>query len=156
MTDSPGFPPPPSHDPPPPPIEVASPQVLKPVGITLVVYNSLSICQSLFSVAALGAVQKMIAEMAKQDPQMKPAADLYNQPWLGAMNWVGLFLGIIALVGSIQLLRGRNYGLAMTGAIVTLINPGGACCCLFGIGFGIWALVVLLKPEAQAVFNLRR
>ena len=156
MTDSPGFPPPPSNEPPPPPLEVASPQLLKPVGITLVVYNALSICQSLVSVAALGAVQKMFTEMAKQDPQMKQVADLYNQPWIGATNWAGLVLAILGLVGSIYLLRGRNYGLAMTGAIVTMINPGGACCCLLGIGFGIWALVVLVKPEAQAVFNLRR
>lgn len=154
MSDGPGSPSPSQWDassqPPAQPVSTAP---IKAVGITLVVYNALSIVSGIFGVLMLKVVQQMMEEMAKKDPNVKPVAELYQQPWIGASNWVGLVLSILALIGSINLLRGRNYGLALTGAIVTMVNPGGACCCFIGTAFGIWALVVMLKPEVQAIFN---
>jgi hypothetical protein len=153
MTDPSGFPPPPANEPPPAPNESASHQSLKPVGILLVVYNSLTVFSGLVSVLIWPHLPRFFAEMAKKDPNMRGVAELYKSPWISPLNWVGLVLGTVALIGSIYLLRGRNYGLAMTGAIVTMINPGGCCCCLFGTALGIWGLVVMMRPEAQAAFN---
>jgi hypothetical protein len=153
MTDAPGTPPPPANEPPPPPHEWASPQSLKPAGITLVVYNSLSVLSGLMSVAMWPFLQRTMSEAAKKQPEMKQVAEMYQLPWLTAVNWMGLVLSIVALIGSIYLLRGRNYGLAMTGAIVTMVNPGGCCCCLVGTALGIWGLVVMLRPDSQAAFN---
>jgi hypothetical protein len=153
MTDPSGFPPPPANEPPPAPNEPASHRSLKPVGILLVVYNSLTVVSGLVAVVIWPHLQHFFAEMAKKDPNMRGVAELYQAPWIGPLNWVGLVLGIVALIGSIYLLRGRNYGLAMTGAIVTMINPGGACCCLIGTALGIWGLVVILRPDSQAAFN---
>jgi len=158
VTEGPAPPPPPppirdGNEPPPPPFDPASLVALKPVGITLVVYNALSIANGLVGVLLLPVAQRFMAEMAKKDKQMQGVADLYAQPWMMTISAVGLLLAIVALIGSIYLLRGRMYGLAMTGAIVTMVNPGGACCCLFGLGLGIWAVAVLVKPEVQAAFN---
>lgn len=157
MTDGSGFPPAPppsSHweEPPPPPYDPESEKVLKPVGIALVVYNAISIASGLTTILMWGFLRELMAKEAQRDKNLQPIADFYASPWFDAVNWLGIGLSIIGLIGSIFLLRGRNYGLAMTGAIVTMLNPG-ACCCVLGIAFGIWGLVVLLKPEAQAVFN---
>jgi len=65
---------------------------------------------------------------------------------------LGATLALITLVGSIQMLKLRSYGLAMATAIVMLI-PCGSCCCFLNIGAGIWALVVLSKPEVKAAFE---
>jgi len=65
---------------------------------------------------------------------------------------LGATLALITLVGSIQMLKLRSYGLAMATAIIMLI-PCGSCCCFLNIGAGIWALVVLSKPEVKAAFE---
>jgi hypothetical protein len=55
------------------------------------------------------------------------------------------------LFGAIQLLRLRNYSVAMVASVVAMLPC--QCCCLFGLPFGIWALVVLNKPEVKSHFG---
>jgi hypothetical protein len=45
-----------------------------------------------------------------------------------------------------------SYGLSLTTAIVVLI-PCFSPCCLLGLPIGIWALVVLNKPEVKSQFR---
>jgi hypothetical protein len=45
-----------------------------------------------------------------------------------------------------------NHGLAMAAAIVAMI-PCFSPCCLLGLPFGIWALVMLNKPEVRSQFS---
>jgi hypothetical protein len=70
----------------------------------------------------------------------------------GAVNIAGacLFGGLI-LAGAICMLRLRIYPLAMTGAIVAMLPCFN--CCLVGLPFGIWALVVLNRPEVKHAFT---
>jgi hypothetical protein len=66
-------------------------------------------------------------------------------------------LGLISagtIVGSIQMLRCRQWGLALTAGVLSIVNIGGGCC-LLGLPFGIWALVVLARPEVRAEFESR-
>ncbi len=67
-------------------------------------------------------------------------------------NGVGLLVCILCLLGSIQMLKLRSYGLAMTAAVLMLV-PCGQCCCLLNIAAGIWALVVLSRTEVRAAFR---
>jgi hypothetical protein len=55
------------------------------------------------------------------------------------------------LFGALKMMRLQNYGWAMAAAILAVIPCLSPCCCL-GIPFGIWALVVLSKPEVKAAF----
>lgn len=143
-------PPPGAH--PPPPIPVST-EPLRALGVTLIVYNSLAILHRAADLVLWGAMKIMVQEQAKHDPGMRQLQPLLDSPLVTALDWVGLPLAVFALVGSIYLLRGRVFGLAMAAVIVTMVNPGGACCCLFGTGLGIWGLVVLLRPEVQEIFN---
>lgn len=65
---------------------------------------------------------------------------------------LGVILAVLRLIGSIKMMNLQSYGLAMTAAILTLI-PCGTCCCFLNIGAGIWALVVLAKPEVKSSFH---
>jgi hypothetical protein len=62
---------------------------------------------------------------------------------------------LLAILGAIAMRRLSSYGLSLAGGIVSLI-PLGTGCCLTGIPFGIWALVVLSRPEVKAGFLARR
>jgi hypothetical protein len=59
----------------------------------------------------------------------------------------------IMLVGAIKMIKLRSRGLAMTAAILAIIPCLESCCCVLGIPFGIWALVVLNKPEVKDAFR---
>jgi ABC-type proline/glycine betaine transport system permease subunit len=48
--------------------------------------------------------------------------------------------------------RIRTWALAMTSAVLMMINFGN-CCCLIGLPIGIWALVILLLPDVQDAFK---
>lgn len=62
--------------------------------------------------------------------------------------FVGPLLSLIPILGAIAMLRVRGRGMAMFGAIVMCIPCVGPCCGL-GLPIGVWALVVLFKPEVK-------
>ena len=63
-----------------------------------------------------------------------------------------LLLAGVILWGGIQMRRFRSYGLCMTAAILAMI-PCTVPCCVVGLPIGIWALVVLSKPEVKSQFT---
>lgn len=65
---------------------------------------------------------------------------------------VGLGADALVFLGALSLLRVSSYGLAMTGSILAVI-PCLSPCCVLGIPFGIWALVVLNDESVKAGFR---
>jgi predicted Zn finger-like uncharacterized protein len=63
-----------------------------------------------------------------------------------------VLVGLLTVSGALRMLQLRNYGLALTASILAMLNFGN-CCCVLGIPFGIWALIVLLRPEVRAAFE---
>ena len=61
------------------------------------------------------------------------------------MIWTGM-----VIFGAMKMKNLQSYGLAMTAAILSICSL--AC---LPTAFGIWALVVLLKPEVKAAFKAR-
>jgi hypothetical protein len=60
----------------------------------------------------------------------------------------------IILMGAIKMRRLEMYGLAVTASIVAMLpcHPGF----LIGLPVGLWALIVLLRPETKAAFDQHR
>jgi len=65
---------------------------------------------------------------------------------------IGAVVGIIVLIGASKMKRLESFQYAMTASIVAMI-PCISPCCVFGLPFGIWALVVLNKPEVKSQFG---
>jgi len=61
--------------------------------------------------------------------------------------------GAIVIFGGIKMKNLQNYGLAMTAAILALVPCTAGYCCILGLPAGIWALVILMKPEVKAAFG---
>jgi hypothetical protein len=80
--------------------------------------------------------------------------------------WVNLFSGTIGIVssivtiaiaglilyGALKMKKLQGYGWAITASILALV-PCVSPCCLVGTPIGIWALVVLAKPEVKGAFH---
>ena len=66
-------------------------------------------------------------------------------------NALTFIANILIVLGALKMKKCQSYGLAMTASILCILCDCG-CCCL-GIGAGIWAIVVLCKPEVKAAFH---
>ena len=65
------------------------------------------------------------------------------------------FLAILALmmfVGGLKMRNLSSFPLALTGCIIAVL-PCYHNCCILGMVFGIWGLVVLFRPDVQAGFK---
>ena len=66
----------------------------------------------------------------------------------------GLCYWSLVVVGAVKMKNLSSYGLAMTACIVAML-PCSACCIL-GLPFGIWGIVMLNKPEVKEAFGRNR
>lgn len=65
---------------------------------------------------------------------------------------VGILLSPLVIVAAVLGLNQRGYWFAVIGSGLAMLNLG-CCSCLLGLPFGIWSLVVLLRPETKALFT---
>ncbi|HET6331262.1 MAG TPA: hypothetical protein VFF76_10800 [Holophagaceae bacterium] len=71
-----------------------------------------------------------------------------------ALAFMGLAVNLFILYGAMQMKGLKNYNMAIGAAIAAVIPCFSSCpCCFVGIGFGIWAIIVLIKPEVKAAFQ---
>jgi len=68
---------------------------------------------------------------------------------IGALS---LVVSPVIVAGGVAMLRGRSLKLARSAAILALL-PVTSCCWVAGLPIGIWALIVLKKPEVAAFFQ---
>ena len=96
-------------------------------------------------------------EMAAGRPQMFPGhePELFPQMLGGisvALGVFGLAMAVLILIGALKMKRLESYSFALTAAIIAMI-PCISPCCLLGLPFGIWALVVLGDSSVKAAFR---
>jgi hypothetical protein len=139
-----------------------------PPAIMLIIVNVLNMLFGL-GIAANGAyiaaqgpdeLRRKSLESLKTVPEWRTFIE--NQDKQTTYNWavaeylgggvLWLLLSILALIGAIRMISLKNYGLAMTSAVLTVI-PCVTPCCLLGQGAGIWALIVLMNNDVRAAFR---
>jgi hypothetical protein len=129
-------------------------QLVKGPAIALIITASLGMTyyalSGLFTLCTGGAMfhQEMPPEIP---PQMRAFVEGMQGPWAGVINLVIAAVNGFVLFGAIKLLRLRNHSVAVVASVVAMLPC--QCCCLFGLPFGIWALVVLNKPEVKSHFG---
>ncbi len=120
-------------------------------AIFLLVLAILDLVASLIGIAfvAFSQTMPMFPGMSSEGAELQQKMSfLFSVP----AYVVGIGIALVRLFGSIKMMKLQSYGLAMATTILTLI-PCGTCCCLLNIGAGIWALVILLKPEVKSSFQ---
>jgi len=84
-------------------------------------------------------------------PEMRRVL-IANQGVLGILRALfGLAMNGAILYGAIKMLRLQGHTFAIITCILAMLPC--SCCCLFGMPFGIWGLVVLNKPEVKSQFT---
>jgi hypothetical protein len=80
--------------------------------------------------------------------------------WMNAMsggigivfNILGMIMAVVVLLGALKMKKLENYNFAMTATIIAMI-PCISPCCWIGLPIGIWAIVMLMKPEVKSSFH---
>ncbi len=115
--------------------------------------------------AALGAVGQLVSMlfnilgtglvMASPSAQGQPPMPAWMHLMSGGVGVVfsilGIIMSVIILMGALKMKKLEAYNFAMTATIIAMV-PCISPCCFVGLPVGIWALVVLLKPEVKAAF----
>lgn len=143
---------------------VADPQraasAVKGPAIALLLIGVLGI---LFSLAGLAAKPRMMEAIliAAQNANVQMPQEQIDRfraeqaRGIGAGDYaqVGLSLVLYALViaGALKMQQLENWGLALAAAIIAMLPC--TCCCCAGIFVGIWAVIVLNRPEVKASFR---
>ena len=115
----------------------------------------------LMVVAILGFVLQIIALIWRLVGASVMASQMPNQPpWMnmfaGTVGVVSSIIGILVsgfiLYGATKMKKLENHGLALATSIIAMI-PCVSPCCVIGLPIGIWAVVVLSKPEVKNGFH---
>jgi hypothetical protein len=111
--------------------------------------------------AVLGAIMQVVSLIANlAGESIMAQRGMRNEAWanvfsgtVGAVSSViGILLSVLILMGALKMKKLESYGLAIAASIVAMI-PCLSPCCLLGLPIGIWALVVLNKPEIKSAFH---
>jgi prolipoprotein diacylglyceryltransferase len=86
-------------------------------------------------------------------PGFNPEAlRFFTGPMSIVFGLIGVAVGVVILIGALKMKKLESREWAMTSSILAMI-PCISPCCIVGLPIGIWALVVLSKPELKNAFR---
>ena len=107
------------------------------------------------SLMTLGRPQQAVEDLPPMEG-MDPNMTLQFIQGMGVVGVVvyllAIAIAVVILMGALKMKRLQSWGLAMAAAILAMI-PCLSPCCLLGLPFGIWALVVLNDPQVKSAFH---
>lgn len=128
---------------------------LVPPAVGLLVVGGLSLMLAVLEIVVMLLVHLPPQEVEKFSPFYRAEIEKLDQPGVRERKAViaGVFAGLsgLTIIGSIQMFRRRGWGAAVLGCAVAVINFHN-CCCLFGLPFGVWGLVVLFDEQVRQSF----
>lgn len=124
-------------------------------AILLMLGGALGVLNVLASVAMQPLAERYMRELAGSQPAalqeaITQALATSSGVLSKVLNIVASALSGLMIYGAWQMKNLKSYPLAFTAAVLGLI-PGNCCCLTLPVG--IWAIVVLLKPEVKAEFR---
>jgi hypothetical protein len=85
-------------------------------------------------------------------PELDWLFDFFASGAGAALDLVWLALSVVVLIGGLQMLQLQRYTFCLCTAILAMLPCISPCCCI-GLPAGIWALVILAKPEVRSAFS---
>lgn len=147
--------------------EAAALEAVKNPAICLILTGLLNIVLSLWG--ALEAVffpvnidQQLAAVPQFNDPEVQKFISdpqvshflhlLYSPAVLVSNDLFTLTMSILVLMGALRMKVLRSYEFSLIAALLALL-PCVTSCCLIGLPFGIWAIIVLRRPAVKGQFK---
>ncbi|MFA9479298.1 hypothetical protein ACERK3_13485 [Phycisphaerales bacterium AB-hyl4] len=145
---------PPPASPPPEPTPLTQEQAMakvKPPAIALIVAAGIGMAYGLLMIL-LNALGMTAGTVAGANDPANVAATVVSGGAGIVMSMVGIAFGLVIIFGAIKMMQLQLWPLAIVASILAMI-PCVSPCCLLGLPFGIWAIIVLANPQVKAAFN---
>ena len=113
--------------------------------VTAILGGLLQILSLIFNLA--GASFLASSQMPKE-----AWANMFSGTVAVVSSIIGILVSGLLLFGGLKMKSLESYSLVMTVSVIAMI-PCFSPCCLIGLPIGIWALVVLSKPEVKSAFH---
>ena len=65
---------------------------------------------------------------------------------------IGIIVGALIIMGAMKMMQLQTWSFALTVSIIAMV-PFASPCCLLGLPFGIWAIIVLADNGVKAHFD---
>jgi GYF domain 2 len=128
-------------------------QLVTGPAIALMVTAGLGIAVGLLGLVQILSGMGGTPDLPGLDPDVVRMIRMFTHgPVAVVSNVIGIAVSVFILLGALRMQRLTNHGLAVAAAIIAMI-PCFSPCCVLGLPFGIWALVVLSKPEVKSQFH---
>ena len=136
-------------------------QLVKGPAIALKVTAILNIILAAWSLVRMAIFPLKMQQYNSALQQLNnPQLEQLFQKWmhmaygpLGAVDSLfGLGLSVLILIGAARMQSLRSYEFALTAAILAMV-PCLTPCCLIGLPFGIWAVLVLSRAGVKSQFH---
>jgi hypothetical protein len=93
------------------------------------------------------------------DPNAPPMVQEFQRGTVGpvatGMQGGFVLLNLFIIICAVQMMKLQNWGLAVTGSTLAILNIG-SCCCILGLPVGLWCLAVLSSPEVMIMFSANK
>jgi len=135
--------------------EVSGPAIgLMVTGVMGIGFGVLGILTNLLGVTmnSLNNFNGMNGMNGMNNPQVMQLMQMGTGALGIIMSVLKIVLGAFIVYGALKMKSLRQHGLALGAAIVAVIPCISPSCCI-GIPIGIWALIVLNKPEVRGYFS---
>jgi uncharacterized protein DUF4339 len=130
-------------------------------AIGLIVSSSICILEALYDLIQLpsaAAKMQQVESQFQDNPQMQQFIEKFGSfasgPFAYGTAILQIVIAILILVGAIKMKSLRSYEFAYAAAILSVIPCINPCCAWFlTLIFGIWAMIVLAKPDVKSQFS---
>ena len=122
-------------------------------AVGLIVVGCLGLLASIY-----GVVNAVVSDPPPVPPDAPEWARAFAEGSVGTsaavIQSIFLIINFVIILGAIQMIRFKGWGMGLTSSILAIVNFG-TCCCVIGAPIGIWALIVLNMQDVKEAFKGR-
>lgn len=129
-------------------------QRVKGPAIALIVMAALGILFCLFvAISSMMPPRPIPSDLSPELQSFLQKMQSERSPLAGLLYLFFAAMNGFVLFGAIKMLKLQSRTLVTVACIVAMLPVTVFCCCLLGLPFGIWGLVVINKPEVRSQFT---
>ena len=121
-------------------------------AVFLIVAGALNVALGMVSVLSRLVGWTLPSPQPTGNPVLDRLLELGSSGVGAVFDLFAIAISAFIIFGGYRMMKLSNYGLCIAASIAALVPCLSPCCCL-GLPAGIWALVVLCKPEVKAAFE---
>jgi len=127
---------------------------VKGPAIALIIIGALGVLYYLFNaVMVLSGSLPARPIPANASPAMRGFLEGMHGPQAGVYSLIFALVNAYLIFGGVRMMKLQGHTLAIITCVVAMIPCASGCCCVLGLPFGIWGIMMLNKPEVKSQFT---